>query len=238
MRRPRAHWLAATLLVTLSVGAGLAVCEAVLRFAHPRYAHIASARLPQPPALAAVARPFASPEEMTWRGDYAEPQVVAAAAATFHRVYRAIAARRPAARARWNVYVSDAGATFTYLKEPCTADDLNDRFFVRRLPADVPHVDGPDSVAAPDGFASLSFSARFRAGVPEREVAAQMFDGKCLVRNELPNWPAQTVRTGQTDGDSVLWDTTFHVDEERFRHAWRWATRSPPRGAGLVRRPP
>ena len=59
--------------MTLSVVAGLAVCEAVLRLAHPRYAHLAGARLPQPPALAAVARPFASPEEMTWRGAYRRP---------------------------------------------------------------------------------------------------------------------------------------------------------------------
>ena len=149
--------------------------------------------------------------------DYDEAPVVAAAVAAFHERYRAIAARPPTARARWDVYVSDGGATLTYLKEPCILDDLNHRFFVRRQPAAVRHVDDRGA-RLPGGFRatvadegdSMSFIPR-HINVPARRVV-QMFDGKCMLRRELPSWSAQTVRTGQTDGGSVLWETTVHLD--------------------------
>ena len=153
------------------------------------------------------------------RFDYDEPQVVASAVADFRQRYRAIAARQPTVRARWNVYASDAAApSLAYLKHPCDMADLRTPFFQRLLPADARDV-AHGSAMRPGDMVSRVFTP-----TDPFLRAAHLFDGKCMVEVPLGDWPVETVQTGQREADgAVLWQTTFHLDEERFRRAWRWA---------------
>ena len=168
--------------------------------------------------------------------DYHAPQTVAAALATARRRYDAIAARAPSGRGAWNVYAPDASSrSITYLKAPCDEADLNRFFFIRMLPSYHADVAWNPSVVRGD-FVRGYFWPRQR-GI-KRGGELQMFDDKCIMDRFLPAWPVATVSTGACagdacGGDAVLWETTFHIDTERFRDAWRSLGNAEPAARGL-----
>ena len=147
-------------------------------------------------------------------------QEVAKNIAPYRARYMALAEREPVARSRWNVHVS--GLEIAYLKEPCDSSDLDDPFFLRLLPA----TSAKDSVRKKrhrDGFVWHKTVDFRKALMPTKN--SSMFDDKCILRLLLPEWPVATVSTGQrhADDDSVLWDATFHLDIQRFQHAYESA---------------
>ena len=153
-------------------------------------------------------------------------QVVARVLAPYRASYRALAVRKPVVRSHWNVHVS--GSKIAYLKDPCDSADLDDPFVLRLLPA----TSAKDSVRRErdgDGFVryhTVEFRRIYgRFGVPGE--SALMFNGKCILSLSLPDWPIATISTGQhphADGESVLWEATFHLDVQRFQRAYQSAS--------------
>lgn len=118
--------------------------------------------------------------------------------------YRTITATAPAARSLWNVYALRARREIAYLKEPCSAADIWETFFLRVRPTD-----GDRFLHLPIGF--------WTAG-----VYPTMFNGKCLMTMPLPALPIGTVWTGNEEpaGDR-RWEVIFYWDLARLRRAFR-----------------
>ena len=152
----------------------------------------------------------------------------AAATAAYRREYEAFAERPPRARpfGNWSAHVLHH--SMALLKDPCDPADLRGGFFLRIYPAD------PADAAQelnPAGFISYhwnSLRAR-RAEYPRKYLGRGQYsqlvmvsvDGKCLLRMKLPPWAVATISAEQREGEAVLWQTTFHLDVERHRRAWR-----------------
>lgn len=106
--------------------------------------------------------------------------------------YRALASEPPTRRAAFDVYVTaDAVA---YAKEPCTLQDTQPRFILHVIPA---HRDAlpPDRRRA--GFAHRDFEFAWQGA---------HFDGACLARAALPDYPIARLRVGQfRSGEDPLW---------------------------------
>ena len=159
----------------------------------------------------------------TFRFDAAE--VVAAVAERFRRDYRAIAGREPKARSGgWEIHVSDT--EIAYVRQRCIVDDWQEPFFLGILPTTLDEVMG---IRAGDGFVyrRIDFGRQYGH-------AAAVFDGKCLLKVRLPHWPVSTIATGQRHGagGAVLWQTTFHVDVERFQRAYALVNTRAPAASG------
>ena len=145
------------------------------------------------------------------------PERVAATTARYRREFHRIAAGTPAVRGRWNIHVD--GAELAFLKAPCRSADTGE-FFIRAWPAH------PELARGPDGF--ILWEA---FGQPLR-----FFDDKCLVKMRLPQWPVAAVRTGQEwPRDGQGWQVQFHVDPDRFRHAYLQTRHRPAATAGGFR---
>ena len=176
------------------------------------------------------------PERWRVALEYDAPETVAAALAASRRRYDAIVARVPSGRAAWNVYAPEGSSTsITYLKAPCDQDDLNTFFFTHMLPSHHADMAWNPSVVRGD-FVRGYFWPGQRG--QERGGETQMFDGKCIMDRYLPGWRVATVSTGACAGaacagDTVLWETTFHIDTERFRDAWRSLGNAEPAARGL-----
>lgn len=112
---------------------------------------------------------------------------------------RTAAASSAQAPARWR---SDRGAhELAYAKEPCSAADVKERFFLHVAPtatSDLP----PD--AQPAGFENLDF-AFDQHGV--------RLAGMCLATLRLPAYPIDRIATGQLAADGErAWQVEFAVD--------------------------
>ena len=140
--------------------------------------------------------------------------------APYRAIYKDLARRDPTARSRWNVYVS--GSEIAYLKEPCDSADLDDPFFLRLLPAPSAKARRVRDGAGFVWYRVVNFR-RVHGGLGVQR--SSMFDGKCILKLLLPEWPIATVSTGQrrADDDSVLWEATFHLDIQRFQRAYQSA---------------
>ena len=112
-------------------------------------------------------------------------------------------AGEPAARGPFDVYRD--GRTLTWVREDCTADDTEDRFFV--------HV-----YAANGGHEAINFWFRAR-GV--------RYGGVCMATVELPDYEVRSVRTGQYDETGHLWETEFALDEAWLARFASFAAREP-----------
>lgn len=99
---------------------------------------------------------------------------------------------RPAARSTFDVYVD--GARLAYFKSPCTAADVEARFFLHLFPADAARL---SERRRQYGFESLGFD------FPGNGV---ILDGSCLVVAKLPDYETARIRTGQfVRGTGQLW---------------------------------
>ncbi len=116
---------------------------------------------------------------------------------------RAVADAEPAASSAFDLWLD--GRVLTYVRDGCSAEDADQRFFLHAHP-----VDGGDLPPwrAEHGFENLDFDFRTRGAFTE--------DGACVAVARLPAWPIASVHTGQfaTGGG---WDS-------RWRTA-RWAVR-------------
>ena len=123
----------------------------------------------------------------------------------------------PVARSAFDIYLT--GDEIVYLKKPCEQADTDTeaRFFLLIIPERVE--DLPEEHAA-EGFERMDFEF-FRWG--------EYFDGKCMARVPLPEYPIASIRTWQWAHDGgELWDAAFPFDSTRSRAAYAAAASREP----------
>ena len=104
----------------------------------------------------------------------------------------------PAARAAFDLY--RAGRALAYHKEPCTEEDVRERFFLHVIPADEQDLSQQDR---PHGFENRGFEFREHGG---RLGAA------CVALVPLPEYEIAGLRTGQfISGQGQLWSAEIAV---------------------------
>ena len=112
--------------------------------------------------------------------------------------FQSIASNEPVARGEFDVYID--GGKLYYLKEPCERTDTAARFFLHIVPD---AVDDLPEARKQHGFDNLDFA------FGERGV---LFDGKCMVSVDLPQYGIARITTGQFDGGGRVWEVEFAPD--------------------------
>ena len=115
----------------------------------------------------------------------------------YREAYASVVADPPTVRSDWNVHLYDDGVT--YIRDRCTAEDVENHFFLHVIPEDVK--DLPE-VRRDNGFESITFN------VPSRGA---MFDGKCLVSVDLPDYDISSISTGQFGDDVQIWKIDYNL---------------------------
>ncbi len=127
-------------------------------------------------------RPVSPPPPPSWQTDY-----------------ESIASGEPAARSVFDVYTSEN--TVAYLKSPCSAADVQARFFLHVVPENVEDLPAHRQQY---GFDNLDFHYG--------EYAALAFGGRCIMEHPLPDYPIARIRTGQfTPDEGQIWKAEFPV---------------------------
>ncbi len=108
-------------------------------------------------------------------------------------------AGEPLARSVYDVHL--AGRELTYVRDGCTDEEAEARFFLHVVPADAG--DLPEH-RREYGFDNLDFTLA-RSGA--------RIDGNCVAIAILPAYPIATVRTGQYDGTGRLWTAEFALPD-------------------------
>ena len=108
-------------------------------------------------------------------------------------------AGEPLARSVYDIYRD--GRELTYLRDGCTDEEANARFFLHVVPAE--DGDLPEH-RREYGFNNLDFTLATRGA---------RIDGNCIAVVPLPAYPIATVRTGQYDGTGALWTAEFALPD-------------------------
>ena len=108
-------------------------------------------------------------------------------------------AGEPLARSVYDVHL--VGRTLTYLRDGCTDEEADARFFLHVVPAD--EGDLPEH-RREYGFDNLDFTLAARGARP---------DGNCVAVVGLPDYPIAAVRTGQYDDAGALWTAEFALPD-------------------------
>ena len=122
--------------------------------------------------------------------------------ASYRAAYPSIVSADPLAREDFDVYLDDD--TLYYVKEPCQREDTRTRFSLHIFPADVD--DLPDN-RKQHRFDNLDF--RFI----ERGL---MFDGKCLLRVNLPQYDIVGFRTARLHGAGHAWSVPHVIQAPKL----------------------
>ena len=105
----------------------------------------------------------------------------------------------PIARSVYDVHL--AGRALTYLRDGCTDEEAEARFFLHVVPAD----EGDLPLHREEhGFDNLDFALVARGA---------RLDGNCVAVARLPDYPIATVRTGQYDDAGALWTVEFALPD-------------------------
>ena len=105
----------------------------------------------------------------------------------------------PIARSVYDVHL--AGRALTYVRDGCTDEEADARFFLHVVPAD--EGDLPRH-REQYGFDNLDFTLATRGA---------RLDGNCVALARLPDYPIATVRTGQYDDTGRLWTAEFALPD-------------------------
>lgn len=118
-----------------------------------------------------------------------------------HRAaYQTTVAAEPAMRAEFDLYVGDDPRALIYTREPCALSDVENPFFIHVTPER--EIDLPPERRRL-GFDNWGFDFLLRGVV---------FDGKCVARAPLPDYPIASIRTGQwIRGEGEVWESTLHL---------------------------
>ncbi len=120
--------------------------------------------------------------------------------AVYRAVYESVASVEPDIRAEFNVHFIDGPPALIYTREPCALPDVENPFFIHVTPereSDLP----PERREL--GFDNWGFDFPLRGVV---------FDGKCVVRAPLPDYPIASIRTGQwIRGEGEVWESTLSL---------------------------
>ena len=117
--------------------------------------------------------------------------------AWYYSTYRSIASTEPIAREKFDVYLND-GKVY-YLKEPCESEDIVPIFSLHVFPEDLD--DLPDQ-RQQHGFDNLDFFG---------SEHGLIFEGKCLLHIDLPQYDIAGFRTGQASANGVHGWNIAHV---------------------------
>ena len=130
--------------------------------------------------------------------------------------YRAAVASDPVARSEFDLHVLDGD--LVYIKEPCDQEDTELLFFLHIFPERAEDL----QQGRRSGFDDLPVDFFLRGGA--------LFDGKCVLRVPLPDYPGAAVRTGQRNSQdgAALWSASFRLNSEPQRTAYRAALGSEP----------
>ena len=127
----------------------------------------------------------------------------------YRRALASLSDEQPAMRSDFDVYLEDGA--LTYVKESCAEGDTRGRFFLSVFPAD-PR-DLPQS-AIDAGLEHEPLNFDFERGA--------IFDGKCVIIRNLPDYPISRIETGQfARGEGELWSggILFDGHYEKYRRA-------------------
>ena len=113
--------------------------------------------------------------------------------------YLGAVSAEPIARSVFDIHLTNGG--LVYAKEPCEPGDANARFFLHIVPERVG--DLPED-RKQYGFDNLDFDFSARGA---------LFDGRCLARVPLPDYPMRSARTGQFGGAGKAWSVAFEIPE-------------------------
>lgn len=111
----------------------------------------------------------------------------------------AVLARDPLASSVFDVYRD--GDALVYVRDGCTAEDIQAAFFLHIVPIDA---DDLPAERAQYGFDNLDFAFWQRGG---------MTGGRCVAVVALPDYPIASVLTGQYDEAGQLWTAEFALPE-------------------------
>ena len=163
---------------------------------------LAFLRLPDYPIRqVTVAQRPADANEVLWQAVVTQPFAQTAVQA-YRAAYAALTAGEPALRAAFDVYVTADEAA--YAKAPCAAADTEPKFILHVLPVrprDLP------SDRRRAGFDNLDFEFAWQGA---------HFEGRCLARAALPEYPIDRLRVGQfRSGEAApLWQSEIALDRE------------------------
>ena len=121
--------------------------------------------------------------------------------AAYRRVSESIRAGAygaPAARSNFDLYLAEGA--LTYFRQPCTAEEVDARFFLHVVPTDL--ADLPPALRRLQWrFENLDFRFSERGN---------LLDGTCVAVVPLPDYQIARIRTGQyIPEQGHLWDVTF-----------------------------
>ena len=120
-----------------------------------------------------------------------------------------------AVSSKFDVYIREDD--LSYVKEPCSLEDVAEQFFLHVAPTNVD--DLPDARKQYE-FENLDF-AFLSYGI--------VTDGKCVAVRDLPEYDIESISTGQFDEEVVSWQGRFHLGEsDALLAAYRYAANSAP----------
>ena len=107
----------------------------------------------------------------------------------------------PVFQSEWNGYLDES--TLTYIKSPCDKSDSSPRFFLHFVPTDPSDLPRHRSLL---GYTFDNYDFHFG----QRGV---MFENKCIVSVDLPNYDVASIRTGQwvSGEQKILWEEDYNV---------------------------
>ena len=104
----------------------------------------------------------------------------------------------PAIRADWDVYLVEN--RLVYVKEQCSPEDVEPRFFLHLDPVDMNDL---PSHRQQYGFDNLDFAFK--------DHRLFMKEGVCIARRKLPDYGIATLRTGQFTDEGRVWEGSFNI---------------------------
>ena len=155
---------------------------------------VAAVALPDYP-VAAIRTGQIADDGVLWEADI----VFGEEAPDYAAARREALAREPLARSVYDIY--RAGRALTYLRDGCTDEEADARFFLHVVPAD--DSDLPEH-RREHGFENLDFTLAARG---------TRLDGNCIAVVPLPDYPIAAVRTGQYDDTGALWMAEFPLPD-------------------------
>ena len=117
--------------------------------------------------------------------------------ASYRSAYPSLVSTEPLASEDFDVHLVDR--TVYYLREPCEHEDTRSTFFLHVFPED--KNDLPYH-RREHGFDNLDFVFT---------DLGLLFDGKCMLRVDLPQFDIAGLRTGRLEGGGAAWSTAYVV---------------------------
>ncbi len=128
-----------------------------------------------------------------------------AATDTFSSTRRSLKANNLLAGAAFDIYLHER--KLIYVKEPCSQADIEARFFLHVIPADVN--DLPEQ-RRKYGFDNLDFTFDRRGA---------RIEGQCMASVRLPEYAFTAIATGQHAHERPIWKETFSFPGKRRRQS-------------------